>query len=122
MDVATVLKPPSRDESPAEAVDEIDPSVFNVKLWNPSPPPPSEPEVLAAKLESPRPLKLQLIGIITEAGTHNAAVYDPDSDRLLIVSSGDKIAEQTITSVNPTTVVLTDGRTTRTLSLKEDQS
>jgi hypothetical protein len=125
------LKATDSNETAASTVEEeIDPQVFTVKLWNPSPPPPPAtpaPETLAAKPELAKPLRLQLIGIITEGsgsdgGTHRAAVYDPDTDRLLIVASGDRIAEHTITEVTSNTVELSDGRNTRTLSLKEDHS
>jgi hypothetical protein len=121
VDVPVEIKPPPRDEPPAAQSDLIDPGAFAVKLWNPLPPP-STPETLAATSEPPVPLKLQLIGIITEQEVHRAAVYDPDSDRLLIVSGGDRIDHHTITQVTSSTVELSDGQSTRTLTLKEDHS
>jgi hypothetical protein len=116
------LKSPT-DENAAQTapLEQIDPNVFAVKLWNPPPPPPT-PETLASKPEPTKPLKLQLIGIISEVGAHKAAVYDPDTDRLLIVASGDKVAEHTITEITAKTIELSDGRSTRTLRLTEDQS
>jgi hypothetical protein len=89
----------------------------SVKLWNPVPDPP-KPEVKVAKAE-PKPLRLQLIGIIDEAGERKAALYDQDEDRLLIVASGAKVRQSTITQITTTAVTISTADSTHTLRLQE---
>jgi hypothetical protein len=97
----------------------IDPSVFAVRLWNP---PPAPQEQVVVRAEPPKPLNLQLIGIIQEGAQHRAAVYDVDKDQLLIVASGDRIREQTVMAITLQSVELSDGNSTRRLTLKQEPS
>jgi hypothetical protein len=116
------LKPPATQQTEIESNQAIDPSVFTVTLWNPPPAAPP-PEEVVAKVEPPKPLNLQLIGIIQEAGGHHkAAIYDVDRDQLLIVASGDRVREQTVTAVTMRGIELSDGRSTHTLTLKQEPS
>lgn len=101
----------------------LDPSAFTAKLWNPPPPPPEVPEEVTVQRTVPRkPLRLQLVGIIDDGQTLRAAVYDPDTDRLLILASGDRVHQHTITSITAGAVMLVDGRVSHRLTLRRDDS
>jgi len=105
-----------------------------VRLWNPPPPPPAPPSQVTEKPEDVRPPKLQLIGIIQQAGGEDggaggggggdgalhAAIYDIDEDRLLILRSGDRVRQFTITAIDDKAVELTDGRRTTRLALQPE--
>lgn len=94
----------------------VDAAAYQVALWVPPP----EPPVEKAKPQPPA-LKLQLLGIHheREAGREilRATLYDPDSDRVLIVADGQKLGAFTVTSVHAKGVNLSDGTLTRTLAL-----
>ncbi len=102
---------------------------FKATLWTPPPVPPPAP-VIAQKTPPP-PLKLQLIGITrdtpAEGGTPElrAALYDPESDQMMIVAAGEKItsgkARYTVASLTADTIELADGETVRKLSLKDER-
>jgi hypothetical protein len=122
--------PRATDASPNESSLVINTNAFNsVRLWNPVPRP-AVPVAAEAKTEpAPKPLRLQLIGIIHDShsspadsqqvGKLHAALYDPDEDVLLIVTSGEKIKQHTITNITAAMVEISDGRTTQQLRLKE---
>lgn len=116
-----VLQPVPEPIRPQPAENEtIDSTMFAAKLWNP-PPVPQKEEV--AQAEPPKPLNLQLIGIIYEGSdVRSAAVYDIDSDRLFILSNGDQIGGQTVQSITEQGIELTDGRSTHRLALKQAPS
>ncbi|MCH8825287.1 MAG: hypothetical protein IH984_17460 [Planctomycetes bacterium] len=99
----------------------LDLSAFTANLWNP--PPVKKTSTALAKKEPPRakPLKLQLIGIISDGNTLKAALYDPDSDQLLIVANGQSILGHTIRDITKDTVLLSDGRFTHYLQLEADK-
>jgi hypothetical protein len=100
----------------------IDPQAFTARLWNPGP---AEQASQVAQHEvavRSATMPLQLIGIINEAGQLKAALYDPQTDRVLIVTSGDRIGQHTITQISASTVELSDGRFTSRLKLREDRS
>jgi hypothetical protein len=101
-------------------VREIDPAVFAVNLWKT--PPRVEPQEPAVAQAPPPPLNVQLIGIITEDGVAKAALYDGDSDRLLIVADGERLRDQVVRILPAGVVELTDGgRSTRRLLLRPDK-
>ena len=91
-----------------------------LKLWTP-PPPPVETHKPAAP--APRlPLKLQLVGITRESGegTLRAALYDPETDKLLIVTSGERAGVFTVASLTKDEIGLMDEQGVRILSLRDD--
>ncbi|XVJ59528.1 MAG: hypothetical protein HEQ23_09020 [Tepidisphaera sp.] len=102
---------------------------FKVTLWTPTPVPPPAPVV--AQKTPPPPLKLQLIGITRDTPTDGgppvlrAALYDPESDQMLIVAAGEKIttskASYTVASLTADTIELADGETVRKLSLNDER-
>ncbi len=101
----------------------LDPSAFTAKLWNPPSPPAEVPEkVTVQRTVPPKPLRLQLVGIIDDGQTLRAAVYDPDTDRLLILASGERVLQHTITSITADAVMLVDGRVSHRLTLRRDGS
>ena len=102
----------------------IDVRAFAATLWNPPPPPPPLPVPESASAANPpKPLNLQLIGIIEETdGTRRAAVYDIDNDRMLILSGGDSVRDHTVKSITARTIELTDGRSTQRLNLRQEPS
>lgn len=102
---------------------------FNVTLWTPPTVPPPAP--IIAEKPPPIPLNLQLIGITrdtpTDGGTAilRAALYDPESDRMLIVAAGETIttgnARYTVALLTADTIELADGETVRKLSLNDER-
>lgn len=95
----------------------LDQSAFRVPIWvtEASPPPPPAPP----KVTPPPPIRLQLLAIVKEDGAYKAAVYDPESDRLLVVGAGESIGLRSVDKVGATSVSIRDGASVRTLALKE---
>ncbi len=98
----------------------LDPSAFSAKLWNP--PPEVSEEVTVQRTVPRKPLRLQLVGIIDDGQALRAAVYDPDTDRLLILASGERVHQHTITSITADAVMLADDRVSHRLTLRRDGS
>ena len=109
--------------TPIEDEDHLfDQSAFAVRLWNPPPPPEARNALVAGQTAPPpKPLRLQLIGIIDDGRQLRAALYDPEADRLLIVGDGDRVKQHTIT-ITADAVELADGRVTHRLTLRKDRS
>lgn len=127
----------SRDEA-AQVADAFDLTAFDAPLWAaPAPPrvaatPPSPPVVVPP----PPPLKVQLLGIFAVRGEarrndtsgainapveYRAVLYDPDQDAVVIVASGDAIAQRVVESIDAARVALRDSAGLRTISLRPDQ-
>lgn len=95
----------------------LDVKAFETPVWTiaaapqpPVPPPPPPP--------APPPLKLQLIGIIKEAEVYKAVIYDPDTNKLFVVASGESAAGHTVERVIADSITIKDGPLVRTLALK----
>lgn len=99
----------------------FDQGAFVVRLWNPPPPEARDALVAGRTAPPPKPLRLQLIGIIDDGRQLRAALYDPEADRLRIVGDGDKVKQHTIT-ITADAVELADGRVTHRLTLRKDRS
>ena len=104
--------------APAEVpLPPLDVKAFSTPVWTiaaapPSPaPPPSPPP-------PPPPLKLQLIGIIKEEAIYKAVLYDPDTNKLWVVASGQNAAGHKIDRVAPDAITIKDGPLVRMLALK----
>jgi hypothetical protein len=67
------------------------------------------------------PLKIQLLAILKENGVFKAAVYDPDTDKILVVAAGEKIGSRTVDSIAGSGITLKDGQGVRTLALKDQK-
>lgn len=116
---------PVRVEPPEPAGDDAAPAplnlaAFDVDLWHVPPQPVAAAEVTEPP-PPPAPLRLQLIGILTETGEDGArrlaALYDPDADRLHIVAAGESVGSLTVAAVRTGGVELSDARGSRTLEL-----
>jgi len=115
---------PTHESEPATDSTVTSSAFTTVRLWNPPPPPSAPPPQITEKPEDVRPPKLQLIGIIQQAGggdgALHAAIYDIDEDRLLILRSGDRVRQFTITAIDEKAVELNDGRRTTRLALQPE--
>jgi hypothetical protein len=100
----------------------IEPQAFTARLWNPRPAEQASQVAQQEVAARSATMRLQLIGIINEGGQLKAALYDPQTDRVLIVTSGDRVGQHTITRISASTVELSDGRFTSRLKLREDCS
>lgn len=97
----------------------LDVAAFDVPVWLTPPPPPPLPAVeVAAKPAALPPLKLELLGIIKEGTTYRAVVYDPDTDKVAVVGSGDTLAGRKIDRVSVDALAIRDASGIRTLTLK----
>lgn len=106
----------------AQPVDDVDPTAFDVALWNPPPPPPAPP-----KPEQPRrvvaervpPLTVQLLAIVRRQsdGVLAAMLYDPASDSLFTLGPGESIMGHTVQSVDGDAVHFSAASTETRLSL-----
>ncbi len=114
----------------------LDSAAFGTPLWV-APPAPAAPPTPTPPPPPPPPLRLQLIAIITEpvsgASTEHASptavlsalFYDPDADRLVTFQVGDSLggtapADREIQAITDKGVIIRDGRSTRTIALRED--
>ena len=98
----------------------IDQSDFIIRLWNP-PPEARDRRLAEETAPPPKPLRLQLIGITDDGRQLRAALYDPDTDRLFIVGTGDHVKKHTVT-ITPDAVELANGEVTHRLTLRKDRS
>jgi len=103
-----------------EAAEPLDRDAFAAAIWNP----PDAPERPAAAVEQTAPApppRLQLIGIVQDTGDNGAvllraALYDPDTDKLHLVASGERVGAVTVASIERGVVSLESaGRTSRLL-------
>jgi hypothetical protein len=106
----------------------FDPDAFNVALWTP---PPVQDVIVSAPPPPPPPLKLQLLGITRGAGSTGdsptasplrACLYDPDTDRVLIVAQGDTLGSFTVRELTAEGVEFVDGTRVERLSLRDTAS
>ncbi len=96
----------------------LDSAAFRVPLWIVEPAPPTAPSPVVTP--PPPPLRLQLLAIVKEGVGYKAAIYDPDSDKLQIVSAGERIGTgRTVDVVNKSSVTIRDENGLRTLALTE---
>jgi hypothetical protein len=65
------------------------------------------------------PLKLQLLAILKDNGVFKAAVYDPDTDKILVVAAGEKIGSRTVDRVVASGATIRDALGARTLALRD---
>ena len=116
--------PPRTDASQPEvaiaARPAFDVAAFNAPLWVAPPPvkvaqasPPAPPP------PPPPPLKWQLLAIVKEESLYKAVVYDPDTDKVLVLGEGDESGLCRIARVTPTSVDVRDAAGVRTLALRE---
>ncbi|MBX3378328.1 MAG: hypothetical protein KF678_15135 [Phycisphaeraceae bacterium] len=98
----------------------LDLAAFRAPIWVAEPPPPAPPAPVPAP-PPPPPLKIQLLAIIREAetGGYKAAVYDPDTDKVLIVAAGERLGPRTVEQIDQTSLTLSDNHGKRVLALKD---
>ena len=113
---------PGLIEKSPNASDTIDLGAFAARLGNPVAPQETDQKRQSKSAKRQELIRFQLIGIINDGGQLKAALYDPDTDRLLIVQSGDRIRDHTVTAISAEDVELSDGRSTTRLTLIEDRS
>jgi hypothetical protein len=126
IEIPAVMPPaisPSRtSEHQVPSVAPLDIASFDAPLWVIPP----SPVATAAEPAPPPPepvTKLQLVGIVRErhegVETLRAALYDPGSDRIVLVADGEKVGTQTVRAVTDSAVELTNGRSISKLVLDE---
>lgn len=114
---------PPRDGG-IETAEPLDRTAFAAAIWNP-PATPERPAATAEKATPVPPPRLQLIGIVHDTDENGAvllraALYDPDTDKLHLVASGERVGAVTVASIESGVVSLESaGRTTR-LALREE--
>lgn len=116
----TRISPPvfeTTTSEPKKPVAALDLAAFRTPIWVAEPPPPAP--VVQAPVPPPPPLKLQLLAIVREADTYKAAVYDPETDRILVVAAGEKLGTRTVEQVDRSSLTLRDDTGKRVLALKE---
>jgi hypothetical protein len=109
-----------RADAPKRTVAALDLAAFRAPIWVAEPPPPPPPAP-PAPAPAPPPLKIQLLAIIrdSDSGVYAAAVYDPDTDRVLVVAAGERLGVRTVEQVDRSSLTLRDAAGTRTLALKD---
>lgn len=103
--------------TPGPARVALDVSAFSAPLWVAPEPPPSTRA--AAAPPPPPPLRWQLLAIVKEASGYKAFLYDPDTDKVLVLIEGDQSGTRRISRVTPTSVDVRDAAGVRTLALRE---
>lgn len=101
---------PQRQQPPVTALEQ---DGFRAPIWVADPPPPS-----AKPPPAPTPpLRLQLLAITSDGSGLKAALYDPDTDKVLVVVSGDPIGHRSVERIAADAVVLREGEILRTLAI-----
>jgi hypothetical protein len=103
--------------APQAAPLSLDLAAFNAPLWV-APPPPKVAEAIPPAPPLP-PLRWQLLAIVREDAGFKALVYDPDTDKLLVLGEGDQSGPRRIARVSPTSTDVRDGAGVRTLALRD---
>ncbi|MBX3378387.1 MAG: hypothetical protein KF678_15440 [Phycisphaeraceae bacterium] len=98
----------------------LDLTAFRAPIWVAELSPPAPPAPSPAP-PPPPPNKIQLLAIIrdSDSGKYRAAVYDPDTDRVLVVAAGERLGIRTVEQVDRSSLTLRDAAGTRTLALKD---
>lgn len=119
------LTVPDRAPTERDEPDSFTREAFAARIWNPPPVPGQDPVPIATVPPPSAVTRLQLIGIVHDDDgsgevVTRAAIYDPETDKLHIVASGESIGLIAIAGVDDTGVDLASaGRTTR-LVLRRD--
>lgn len=115
--------PQSPGELPEQGRRAIDREAFAARIWNPPVGSRAADPSASGVSEHPKAPKVQLIAIINEGnGLLRAAIYDVESDRILIVAAGDRIAGHTVTQVEAKAVEISNGASATRLLLREGRS
>lgn len=95
-------------------------AAFHVPLWI-APPVVEPPPVVIAVTPPPQPVPLrwQLLAIIQEESTLKAMVYDPDTDKVYIMSRGDHLGSRTISNISSLSIHVQDMQGSRVLALHD---
>jgi len=99
----------------------LDGRAFAARIWD-APSAPAAPKAVAARAPKRPAFKLELIAIMNDGDERQAALYDPETDRLYIVANGDTVNQHTVTAINADAIELSDGTSTNRLTLKESKS
>lgn len=95
----------------------LDVSAFSAPLWVAPEPPPSTRA--ASPPPPPPPLRWQLLAIVREDSGYKAFLFDPDTDKVLVLTEGDQSGSRRIAKVTPTSVDVRDAAGVRTLALRD---
>ena len=111
------------DQVAAIATATIDPGLFTKPLWVVPPTPPAPANAIPDEAPPP-PVRLQLVGIVTElnngaASRRLAAIYNASDDQLHIVASGDQIERIRVIEIGRVAVRMDDGRRQWDLELEQ---
>src|SRR5690606_37850712 len=112
------------DAAPGDVrVAALDLDAFRVPLWV-APPAPPEPEPEPPPSAPPPPLRMQLVAVVGSGeqgpGAYSAVLYDPDTDRLVVVAAGESLAEgRVVEGVTASGVSIRDDHGVRTFALRE---
>lgn len=110
----------------------IDLRAFDAQLWKAPPKPPPIAAAPPAPAPAAPPLRLQLVAIIQEQlqtpgalapAIRRAALFDPDTNRLHSVSSGDTLLRYRVGTISADSLQLSDtnGSTSHTLRMKSGE-
>jgi hypothetical protein len=95
---------------------------FEACLWHvPELPAEPAPANRPSSPPQPRPAALELVSIIHEPQGLRAALFDPQSDRLLIVAQGERAGAQIVTAIRADAVELSEGPLISILKLAEEE-
>lgn len=126
--IKIALPEPVEQATPAStgAIASLNVAAFDLPLWIVAATPVAEekPTAPPAPLPPP-PLRIQLLGI-TRGGTpdapaYKATIYDPDSDRIIIIAGGDTVGGRTVKSISTDRIAFALGQQVQTLLLRADQ-
>jgi hypothetical protein len=97
----------------------IDLDAFRAPLWVAPPAPPPAPPA-AKPPPAPPPLRLELLAIVRDENQIRALVYDPDSDRIMVVAEGDRVTDRTIERIGEAGVDIRTTHGLTTLALRRE--
>jgi len=101
----------------------LDAEAFQVALW--TPPPLKNAVVAVPPPPPPPPFKLQLLGIAGDGTADSplrACLYDPETDRVLLVAQGDTVKPFLIRRLTRENIEFVDGTRVERLTLREPSS
>ncbi len=116
---------PMPDDEVPEGLVPFDRTAFAALVWNPEPAPELSSSTVAGRERAAPSVRLQLIGIVHDTDEEGltilrAALYDPGTDTLHIVASGEVIGGITVSLIDDEGVALESSGHTSRLALRDD--
>jgi hypothetical protein len=99
--------------APQTTASPLDLGAFQSSVWTVA-----ESATIAVTPPPPPPLKLQLLGIVREGGSYRAVLYDPEVNKVRVVTAGEAVQGMKVERIAAESVSIMRGDAMQVLALK----